>query len=238
MGRLGVLAVRQSGWLRVLGLVGLMLPLLVAGTAVFSLGRVAENNHEIGQVSRAQRYHQDADMMHDALRADVARARHAATRPGVVADVVRRAGVGRATFYLHYDDLHALALDACAELVRTAVSALHAGETLPGPADPPPELERLFVTVRERMPLYRTLLRPPAGGPLGELLHAELMERSLAERRRRRPGGSDDEAAACAVAAAFTGILADWVHGRVPGTPAELAAHVWRVLTAIHAAFR
>jgi hypothetical protein len=89
-GRLGVVVVRQWGWLRVLGLVGVMLPLLVAVSAMFSLDRVAENSHELGQVSRAQRYHQHADMMHDALRADVARAQQAATRPGPAADAVLR----------------------------------------------------------------------------------------------------------------------------------------------------
>lgn len=56
-----------------------------------------------------------------------------------VSDVVRRAGVGRATFYLHYDDLRALAVDACAEIVRQAVDALHAwDEVPPGPDAPPP----------------------------------------------------------------------------------------------------
>ncbi|KJY28557.1 TetR family transcriptional regulator, partial [Streptomyces sp. NRRL S-495] len=33
-----------------------------------------------------------------------------------VAAVVRRAGVGRATFYVHYADLEALAVDACADV--------------------------------------------------------------------------------------------------------------------------
>ncbi|WP_258312384.1 TetR/AcrR family transcriptional regulator, partial [Streptomyces sp. ZEA17I] len=45
-----------------------------------------------------------------------------------VAQVVRGAGVGRATFYLHYDDLNALAVDACADVVTEAVDALHAWE--------------------------------------------------------------------------------------------------------------
>src|SRR5207253_5494560 len=37
-----------------------------------------------------------------------------------VAALVRRAGVGRATFYVHYADLEALAVDACADVVREA----------------------------------------------------------------------------------------------------------------------
>jgi Stage II sporulation protein E (SpoIIE) len=63
--------------LRFLGLLGVLLTLLVAGTALVSLADVGANNRELGEVTRAQRYHQDADMMHDALRADVARAQQA-----------------------------------------------------------------------------------------------------------------------------------------------------------------
>jgi serine phosphatase RsbU (regulator of sigma subunit) len=83
------LAVHLRRWLIALVVGGLMLPLLVAVTAVFSLDRVAENNNALGQVSRAQRFHQHADMMHDALRADVARARWAGIHPGSAQGVRR-----------------------------------------------------------------------------------------------------------------------------------------------------
>ncbi|MEU4342732.1 TetR family transcriptional regulator [Nocardia sp. NPDC023852] len=43
-----------------------------------------------------------------------------------VAAVVRRAGVRRSAFYLHYTDAQTLAVDACADVVRDAVVALHA----------------------------------------------------------------------------------------------------------------
>ncbi|MDI5966834.1 TetR/AcrR family transcriptional regulator [Streptomyces sp. SL13] len=151
-----------------------------------------------------------------------------------VAEVIRGAGTARATFYLHYDNLRELALDACADLVRTAVDALHTG---PFGAEPPPAVVQLFTSIHERAALHRGLLGPTGGGPLGELLHAEVMARSLAERRRRLPGGNRHEAAASAVAAAFTGLLTDWLHGRVPGTPDRLAHDAWRVLLAIHHAF-
>ncbi|WP_461026426.1 TetR/AcrR family transcriptional regulator, partial [Streptomyces sparsus] len=55
-----------------------------------------------------------------------------------VAGLVRRAGLGRATFYVHYPDLRALATDACAEVVRDAVDALHAWRGAPDPESPPP----------------------------------------------------------------------------------------------------
>lgn len=153
-----------------------------------------------------------------------------------VSDVVRRADVARTTFYLHYRDLNALAVDACAEVVRQTVEALHAWETFP--AESPPELERLFVSVRDSAPLYRSLLRPGGGGPLGETLYREIAERSRAERERRFPASGGHELAACAVAATFTGVLAGWLHDQVPGGPAEIAASTWRLLISIHAVHR
>ncbi|MEV0989193.1 TetR family transcriptional regulator, partial [Streptomyces sp. NPDC049949] len=91
-----------------------------------------------------------------------------------VSAVVRRAGVGRATFYLHYEDLPALAVDACADVVRAAVDALHAWQTEPGtraPALPPAALAGFLADAAAHGALYRTLLLPGGGGPLGERLH-------------------------------------------------------------------
>ncbi|WP_328889764.1 TetR/AcrR family transcriptional regulator [Streptomyces sp. NBC_00316] len=154
-----------------------------------------------------------------------------------VSDVVRRAGVGRATFYLHYDDLRALAVDACAETVRQAVDALHAWDDAPpGPDAPPAELVALLEAVRARAGIHRSLLRAGGGGPLGELLHEELRQRSISELRRRRPEVSGEDLIASAVAGLFTGVLADWVHDRTDAAPAQLAAGIWRMLRAVHAA--
>lgn len=79
------------GRLLLLALLGVLLIFSVAGTALVGLADVSGINRELGEVSRAQRHHQDADMMHDALRADVARAEQAASgRAGVSAQAVRR----------------------------------------------------------------------------------------------------------------------------------------------------
>ncbi|MEU9161821.1 TetR/AcrR family transcriptional regulator [Streptomyces sp. NPDC048424] len=154
-----------------------------------------------------------------------------------VAAVVRRAGVGRATFYLHYEDLTALAVDACADVVHAAVDALHAWQTGPAalpPVRPPAELAAFLAGAAERGPLYRTLLLPGGGGPLGDRLHRELRERARAE--RAAVGAPRPELVASAVAAAFTGVLADWLHGAVPAGPPALADHLWRLLLALHRA--
>jgi serine phosphatase RsbU (regulator of sigma subunit)/anti-sigma regulatory factor (Ser/Thr protein kinase) len=67
--------VRRWGSLRqrlvAVGLLGLLCALLVAETALSSLARVDRSNQALTAISLAQRYQQDADMMHDAVRADV-----------------------------------------------------------------------------------------------------------------------------------------------------------------------
>ncbi|KJY25635.1 MULTISPECIES: TetR/AcrR family transcriptional regulator [Streptomyces] len=151
-----------------------------------------------------------------------------------VAALVRRAGVGRATFYLHYADLEALSVDACAEIVREAVDALHAWRGVPDPAVPPPALTAFFDALPQHGGLYRELLRPGGGGPLGLVLHQDLRARSRAE--RALAGAPEPDLIASAVAATFAGILADWLHGLIEATPAEIAGRVWRLLIALHRA--
>ncbi|MFC4030962.1 TetR/AcrR family transcriptional regulator [Streptomyces polygonati] len=150
--------------------------------------------------------------------------------------LARRAGVGRATFYLHYDGLRALAVDACADVVRDGVDALHAWTGSPSPDMPPAPLVDFLTAVHRRAGLYRALLPDGGGGPLGTLLHRELRERSYAE--RVRAGAPRPELAASAVAAAFTGLLADWIHGQVPLAPEDFAEQVWRLLLAVHRTVR
>ncbi|MEV4614765.1 TetR/AcrR family transcriptional regulator [Kitasatospora sp. NPDC049258] len=149
-----------------------------------------------------------------------------------VSAVVRRAGVGRATFYLHYQDLQALAVDACAEVVRAANDALHAWRGIPDPAAPPSELAEFFGEVREQAGLHRSLLHPGGTGPLGELLNLELRERSRTE--RARAGAPHPGVVAAAVAGAFTALLADWLHSPEPAAPPVVAGQVWRLLISLH----
>ncbi|MEU6879713.1 TetR/AcrR family transcriptional regulator [Streptomyces sp. NPDC046712] len=149
-----------------------------------------------------------------------------------VAALVRRAGIGRATFYLHYPDLQALAVDACADVVRDAVDALHAWRGTPAPDAPPAALPAFFAEVAPHAPLYRSLLRPGGGGPLGELLHREL--RAYSKRERELAGAPEPGIVASAVAAAFAGLLADWLHGLIDASPEEIAGRTWRLLIALH----
>jgi serine phosphatase RsbU (regulator of sigma subunit) len=109
--------------LRLLGLLGVLLTLLVAGTALVSLADVGASNRELGEVTRAQRFHQDADMMHDALRADVARAQQA----GFGLDDVDPAAVRRETgahVQQFRGDLSQLAATALPDDLASALAGL------------------------------------------------------------------------------------------------------------------
>ncbi|MFJ1702538.1 TetR/AcrR family transcriptional regulator [Kitasatospora sp. NPDC088346] len=149
-----------------------------------------------------------------------------------VSAVVRRAGAGRATFYLHYQDLQALAVDACADVVREAVDALHAWRGTPDPAAPPPALIDFLDQARGRRDLYRSLLHPGGSGPLGELLNLQLRERSRTE--RALAGAPHPDVVAAAVAGAFTALFADWLHSERPADPPDTAGQVWRLLISLH----
>ncbi|MEU4119166.1 TetR/AcrR family transcriptional regulator [Kitasatospora sp. NPDC028055] len=149
-----------------------------------------------------------------------------------VAALVRRAGVGRATFYVHYADLEALAVDACADLVRVAVDALHAWRGVPDPDVPPPALTGFFTGLVPHAGLHRALLTPGGGGPLGLVLNRELRERSRTE--RALAGAPEPDLVAAAVAGTFTGVLADWLHGRITAEPERIAEQVWRLLISLH----
>lgn len=152
-----------------------------------------------------------------------------------VAAVVRRAGISRGAFYLHYADLEALAVDACAEVVRDGVEALHAWRGIPDPDQPPPALTDFLDEIGRNTTLYRTLLRPGGSGPLGELLHRELRERSRRERELINAPAAD--VIASAVAGTFTGVLADWLHELIDADAKGIAAQVWRLLIALHRTF-
>ncbi|MFF2778525.1 TetR/AcrR family transcriptional regulator [Streptomyces sp. NPDC058052] len=149
-----------------------------------------------------------------------------------VAALVRRAGVGRATFYLHYADMEALAVDACADIVREAVDALHAWRGVPDPATPPPALSAFFEEFAPHAGLYRELLGPGGSGPLGHVLHQELRARSRTE--RALAGAPEPDLIASAVAATFAGVLADWLHGLIEATAPQIAQHIWRLLVNLH----
>jgi AcrR family transcriptional regulator len=151
-----------------------------------------------------------------------------------VASVVRRAGTARATFYLHYPDIDALAVDACLATARDAVEALHAWRGIPDPNHPPPPLTDFFARLAEDGGLTRSVLTPHATGPFGDVLRRELHERSRTE--RDLVGAPHADVVAAAVSGAFASLLADWLHAEEPARPEEISGRAWRLLIALHRA--
>lgn len=47
-------------------------------------------------------------------------------------------------------------------------------------------------------------------------------------------GAADAPLVASAVAATFAGVLADWLHGLLDATAADIADQVWQLLVALH----
>jgi methyl-accepting chemotaxis protein len=76
------LTIRGRLWL--LGAGGVLLALVIGGVALRTFGRIGESVDELTTVSNAVRHHMDADMMHDAIRADVLAALAAATPEDIV----------------------------------------------------------------------------------------------------------------------------------------------------------
>ncbi|MER7331553.1 MULTISPECIES: TetR/AcrR family transcriptional regulator [unclassified Micromonospora] len=149
-----------------------------------------------------------------------------------IAEVAKRAGVNRATTYLHFPDLDALVADAMEEAV-TQVARAAALCPLDAPRDEPPQpLRDLFDTVAANAVLYRRMLSPHGSARfaagLRDRLAAEL-RRSLEERNRGRAEVPVDVHAAY-LAGALTGVIANWTAGQAPAGAAETALATWRLL--------
>jgi serine phosphatase RsbU (regulator of sigma subunit) len=137
------------------GCFGALLTLIVAGSAIFALSRTVETGHRLGQLSQAQRYHQDADMVHDALRADVSEAQQVGARasPETRARILRTTNGHVTQLKNDLNELRKLALPADVgselESLRTARGAFAAlavqrvTAELSGDADP--EVRRRFL---------------------------------------------------------------------------------------------
>jgi diguanylate cyclase (GGDEF)-like protein len=110
--------------LAVLSLIGVVFVMFIAGAGYFSLTRVQAANDELNLLSLAQRYHQDGDMMHDAIRGDVYLALHAAQGNIDVTseEVLGALAANTAQFRDDLDQNRALALPASVRAKLDAVA--------------------------------------------------------------------------------------------------------------------
>jgi diguanylate cyclase (GGDEF)-like protein len=64
--------------LALLSVIGVVFMMIIAGAGYFALTKVQDANDALNVLSLSQRYHQDGDMMHDAIRGDAYLALHSA----------------------------------------------------------------------------------------------------------------------------------------------------------------
>jgi AcrR family transcriptional regulator len=151
-----------------------------------------------------------------------------------IADVTKRAGVNRSTFYEHYSSVHDLAAAACTamfdELIATTQTLPLDHEPHGRPAGDP--LAGVFAHVASHAGLYKALLG--ADGSAWVINH--LLQRmtiathaNLDLARTGRPAaaevsGMPDDPLAVFIAGAVLGTVTEWVRRDCPTTPEQIAA--------------
>ena len=143
--------------------------------------------------------------------------------------VATRAGVNRATVYLHYPDLDALFADAMEDAVATVArsAALCPLDDPPGSAPPP--LVELFEHVTAHATLYRRMLGPQGSARFAARLR-EALTAALVDRFSARAGGVPLELHAAYVAGALVGVIAHCAAGDERAL--DTAAATWLLLAA------
>ncbi len=153
-----------------------------------------------------------------------------------ISEVARRAEINRATIYLHYPDLDALAADAMGDAVATVTRL--AGLC---PLDAPPEsapapLVDLFTHIAEHAPLYARALGAEGNASLAvrlrEELAAALLARFTVGARPAVSAGVPPELHAAYLAGALLGVVAQWIGADLPGSAADAANATWRLMAA------
>lgn len=145
-----------------------------------------------------------------------------------VADLTKRAGVNRSTFYEHYVDVHDLAVAACTstydELV--AVAPIPHGQLTADGTPLPNPMPALFTHVATNAPLYRALLCDEGSARMiNHLLHRITL---AARTSRGLPTNTDTtDPVSAFLAGAVLGTIIDWLRRDCPGTPEEIGAEIW-----------
>jgi AcrR family transcriptional regulator len=151
--------------------------------------------------------------------------------------VAKRAGVNRATVYLHYADLDALFADAMEEAVATLARAAQLCPLDAPAGTAPPPLVELFEHVAAHATLYARML-----GPQGSARFAARLREALQEALLERFRGAAAPASAAGVplgvhaaflAGALVGVIAHCVANEPPSA-ADTAGATWRLLVPRH----
>lgn len=138
--------------------------------------------------------------------------------PLAVADVIRRAGVGRSTFYLHYAGKEALLADSLEHPCR-GLAAYVAGNATPA------KQVALLEHFRAQRSLNRVFFEPPIRALWVRVL-AQTIARQLARpgATRRVPSGTGASLFCRVVAEMQIALIAQWLNSPAPAKADRIAA--------------
>lgn len=158
-----------------------------------------------------------------------------------VHDITERAGVGRATFYLHYTDKEQLLLDAIEQTVAELTERMAELSSVPLPQRAQAMAEHMFAHMAASRAIYRTLMSENgvASLPLRvRNLTATAIARDLSSVFPATAGGAARlEAVAQHTAGALLALAEWWLRNDCPESAAEMAKlHIQLTASGIFAA--
>jgi AcrR family transcriptional regulator len=155
-----------------------------------------------------------------------------------VADLTKRAGVNRSTFYEHYADVHDLAVAACTATYdqMVAVAPIPHSQLAPDGSPLPNPLPALFTHVAAHAPLYRALLCDEGSARMiNHLLHRITVAARISRDLDAGEGTVADtphDPVSAFLAGAVLGTIIDWLRRDCPGTAEEIGAAIWQYAVA------
>jgi AcrR family transcriptional regulator len=144
-----------------------------------------------------------------------------------VQDITERAGIGRATFYLHYTDKEQLLLDAIEHIVAELTEQLTELASVPLPQRAQAMAERMFTHMAENKAIYRTLMSENGVASLPLRVRNMTATAIARDLNSGFPALTDTptrlEALAQHTAGALLALAEWWLRNECPGSAAEMA---------------
>lgn len=137
-------------------------------------------------------------------------------------DVLDRTGLGRSTFYAHFDNKFDLLTASIPAIVLPITAA----------DDLMPDLQSLFDHVEEMQPVLRPLLNQPLLGEVTDVFHSQLAI-AWSEHFEDRSVGANTDMLAQVLAGGFMAVCRDWINDRCARSSTDICEQFTRIAAAI-----